>query len=92
MKKTTRLLYGTDVTNTLIKKVEGFSTLCMIREELMESFKANIDVEKNQLPEIRKEIEDDYERRKTELEAISEDIDSQRQNLEAMICKMLLNN
>ncbi|KAD3066892.1 hypothetical protein E3N88_34772 [Mikania micrantha] len=55
---------------------------------LMESFKANVDVEKNQLIEMRKEIEDDHERKKAELEAMREDIDSQRQNLEAMMQKV----
>ncbi|KAD2805223.1 hypothetical protein E3N88_38600 [Mikania micrantha] len=54
-------------------------------EGLMESFKAHADVEKYQLLEIRKEIEDNHERKKAELEAMSEDIDSQRQNLEAMM-------
>ncbi|KAD4585478.1 hypothetical protein E3N88_23079 [Mikania micrantha] len=43
---------------------------------LYESFKANVDVEKNQLLEMRKEIEDDHERKKAELEAIREDIDT----------------
>ncbi|KAD2393506.1 hypothetical protein E3N88_40483 [Mikania micrantha] len=43
-----RRLYGRGVTNTLLKKVEGPSTSYMITEGLMESFKANVDVEKNQ--------------------------------------------
>ncbi|KAD4586580.1 hypothetical protein E3N88_24181 [Mikania micrantha] len=82
-----RRLYGRGVTNTLIKKVEG-PTSYMIPDGLIESFKANVDVEKNQLLEMRKEIEDDHERQKAELEAIREDIDSQRQNLEAMMQKL----
>ncbi|KAL8242264.1 hypothetical protein R6Q59_012566 [Mikania micrantha] len=60
----------------------------MITEGLMESFKANVDVEKNQLLEMRKEIEDDHERKKAELEAMRADIDNQRQNLEAMMQKL----
>ncbi|KAD4586077.1 hypothetical protein E3N88_23678 [Mikania micrantha] len=83
-----RRLYGRGVTNTLIKKVEGPASY-MITEELMESFKENVDVEKNQLLEMRKEIEDDHERKKAELEAMREDIDSQRQNLEAMMQKII---
>ncbi|KAL8229683.1 hypothetical protein R6Q57_014583 [Mikania cordata] len=71
------------------KKVEGPSTSYMITKGLMESFKANVDVEKNQLLEIRKEIEDDHERKKAELEAMREDTDSQRQSLEAMIQKVI---
>ncbi|KAL8248743.1 hypothetical protein R6Q59_005611 [Mikania micrantha] len=62
----------------------------MITEGLMESFKENVDVEKNQLLEMRKEIEDDHERKKAELEAMREDIDSQQQNLEAMMQKVAL--
>ncbi|KAD4180016.1 hypothetical protein E3N88_28607 [Mikania micrantha] len=82
-------LYGGCATNTLIKKVEGPSTSYMIAEGLMESFKANVDVDKNQLLEIRKEIEDDHERKKAELQAMREDIDSQRQSLEAMMRKVI---
>ncbi|KAL8239618.1 hypothetical protein R6Q59_016185 [Mikania micrantha] len=55
----------------------------------LESFKANVDVEKNQLLEMHKEIEDDHERQNAELEAIREDINSQRQNLEAMMQKVI---
>ncbi|KAD4180031.1 hypothetical protein E3N88_28622 [Mikania micrantha] len=84
-----RRLYGGCDTNTLIKKVEGPSTSYMIAEGLMESFKANVDVDKNQLLEIRKEIEDDHERKKSELQAMREDIDSQRQSLEAMMRKVI---
>ncbi|KAL8267756.1 hypothetical protein R6Q59_001554 [Mikania micrantha] len=83
-----RRLYGRGVKNTLIKKVEG-PTSYMIPEGLIESFKANANVEKNQLLEMCKEIEDDHERKKAEFEAIREDIDSQCQNLEAMRQKVL---
>ncbi|KAL8252207.1 hypothetical protein R6Q59_035900 [Mikania micrantha] len=61
----------------------------MITEGLMESFKANVDVEKNQLLEMLKEIEDDHEKKKAELEAMSEVIDNQRQNSEAMMQKVI---
>ncbi|KAM0011256.1 hypothetical protein Hdeb2414_s0017g00508021 [Helianthus debilis subsp. tardiflorus] len=76
------------VTNTLVKKVDGACTSYMIPEGLMESFKANVEIEKNQLLEMRKEIEEDHERKKVELEAMQKDIDSQRQNLEAMMQKV----
>ncbi|KAJ0725958.1 hypothetical protein HanPI659440_Chr12g0464801 [Helianthus annuus] len=75
-----RRLYGRGVTNTLVKKVDGACSSYMISEWLMESFKANVEVEKNQLLEMRKEIEGDHERKKAELEAMQKDIDSQRQN------------
>ncbi|KAM0056947.1 putative transposase, Ptta/En/Spm, plant [Helianthus debilis subsp. tardiflorus] len=84
-----RRLYGRGVTNTLVKKVDGACISYMIPEGLMESFKANIEVEKNQLLEMRKEIEEDHERKKAELEAMQKDIDSQRQNLEAMMQKVM---
>ncbi|KAM0008667.1 putative transposase, Ptta/En/Spm, plant [Helianthus debilis subsp. tardiflorus] len=84
-----RRLYGRGVTNTLVKKVDGAVTSYMIPEGLMESFKANVEVEKNQLLEMRKEIEEDHERKKSELEAMQKDIDNQRQNLEAMMQKVM---
>ncbi|KAL8200029.1 hypothetical protein R6Q57_011368 [Mikania cordata] len=84
-----RRLYGRGVTNTLIKKVEDASTSYMILEGLTESFKENVDVEKNQLLVMPKEIEDDHERKKAELEAMREDINSQQQNLEAMMQKVI---
>ncbi|KAJ0521644.1 hypothetical protein HanIR_Chr10g0473371 [Helianthus annuus] len=84
-----RRLYGRGVTNTLVKKVDGACTSYMIPEGLMESFKANVEVEKNQLLEMRKEIEEDHERKKAELEAMQKDIDNQRQNLEAMMQKVM---
>ncbi|KAJ0477688.1 hypothetical protein HanHA300_Chr13g0491431 [Helianthus annuus] len=65
-----RRLYGRGVTNTLVKKVDGACTSYMISEGLMESFKANVEVEKNQLLEMRREIEEDHERKKAKLEAM----------------------
>ncbi|KAD5802980.1 hypothetical protein E3N88_14340 [Mikania micrantha] len=53
----------------------------------MESFKANVDVEKNQLLEMRKEIEDDHERKKVELEAMRADIDNQPTKLRGYVAK-----
>ncbi|KAL8226906.1 hypothetical protein R6Q57_016738, partial [Mikania cordata] len=82
-----RLLYGGGVTNTLIKKVDGPSTSYMIPEGLMQSFKEN--VEKNMLLEMRKEIEDDHEREKAKHEAMYDHNDNQRQNLEAMMQKVI---
>ncbi|KAJ0500826.1 hypothetical protein HanRHA438_Chr11g0493491 [Helianthus annuus] len=61
----------------------------MIPEGLMESFKANVEVEKNLLLEMRKEIEEDLERKNAELEAMQKDIDSQQQDLEAMMQKVM---
>ncbi|MFS7976773.1 hypothetical protein Hanom_Chr10g00896331 [Helianthus anomalus] len=54
-----------------------------------ESFKANVEVEKNQLLEMHIEIEEDHERKKAELEAIQKDFDSQRQKLEAIMQKVM---
>ncbi|KAJ0532654.1 hypothetical protein HanIR_Chr09g0399351 [Helianthus annuus] len=84
-----RRLYGRGVTNTLVEKVDDACTSYMIPEGLMESFKADVEVEKNHLLEMRKEIEEDHERKKAELEAMKKDIDSQRQNLEAMMQKVM---
>ncbi|KAM0055349.1 putative ligase [Helianthus debilis subsp. tardiflorus] len=84
-----RRLFGRGVTNTLVKKVDGACTLYMIPKGLVESFKANVEVEKNHLLEMRKEIEEDHERKKAELEAMQKDIANQRQNLESMMQKVM---
>ncbi|KAL4582396.1 hypothetical protein LXL04_006944 [Taraxacum kok-saghyz] len=71
-----RHLYGRGVTNRLIKKVGGGDTSYMIPEALMESFKAN-EVERNQLIEMKKEIQEDHEKQNAELEAMQIDINNQ---------------
>ncbi|KAL8251654.1 hypothetical protein R6Q59_035347 [Mikania micrantha] len=84
-----RRLYGRGVTNKLIKKLDGGDTSHMITGGLMESIKASVEVEKNQLLEQRKEIEEDLERKKIELEAMQKDINNQRENFEAMMRKLM---
>ncbi|KAL4561956.1 hypothetical protein LXL04_034142 [Taraxacum kok-saghyz] len=79
-----RRLYGRGVTNRLIKKVGGGDTSYMIPEALMESFKSN-EVERNQLIEMKKEIQEDHEKKKAELEAMQIDINNQREKFEKMI-------
>ncbi|KAL4579655.1 hypothetical protein LXL04_015811 [Taraxacum kok-saghyz] len=71
-----RRLYGGGVTNRLIKKVGGGDTSYMIPEALMESFKAN-EVERNQLIEMKKEIQEDHEKKNAKLEAMQIDINNQ---------------
>ncbi|KAL4562219.1 hypothetical protein LXL04_034417 [Taraxacum kok-saghyz] len=56
----------------------------MIPEALMETFKAN-EVERNQLIEMKKEIQEDHEKKKAELEAMRIDINNQREKFEEMI-------
>ncbi|KAL4573094.1 hypothetical protein LXL04_019887 [Taraxacum kok-saghyz] len=55
-----------------------------IPEALMETFKAN-EVERNQLIEMKKDIQEDHEKKKTELEAMQIDINNQREKFEEMI-------
>ncbi|KAL4574074.1 hypothetical protein LXL04_020896 [Taraxacum kok-saghyz] len=57
-----RRLYDRCVTNRLIKKVGGGDTSYIIPEALMESFKAN-EVERNQLIEMKNEIQEDHEKK-----------------------------
>ncbi|KAI3814067.1 hypothetical protein L1987_18811 [Smallanthus sonchifolius] len=83
-----RRLYGRGVTNTLIKKVDGACTSYMIPEGLMESFKANVEAEKNQLMKMRKEFEEESERKKAEFETMQKNMDIQRQNFEDMMRKV----
>ncbi|MFS7900522.1 hypothetical protein Hanom_Chr00s118942g01810871 [Helianthus anomalus] len=54
-----------------------------------ESFKANVEVERKQFLKMRKEIEEDHERKKAELEAMQKEFDSQRQKLEAVMQKVM---
>ncbi|CAH1421292.1 unnamed protein product [Lactuca virosa] len=82
-----RRLYGRGVTNRLIKKVGGGDASYMIPAGLMESFKAN-EVERNELIEMRKEIQEDHEKKQAELEAMRIEIKNQQQNLEAMMRKL----
>ncbi|KAL4562546.1 hypothetical protein LXL04_034753 [Taraxacum kok-saghyz] len=56
----------------------------LIPEALMETFKAN-EVERNQLIEMKKDIQDDHEKKKAELEAMQIDINNQREKFEEMI-------
>ncbi|GJS44251.1 transposase, Ptta/En/Spm [Tanacetum coccineum] len=62
-----RRLFGRGVTNKLIKKVNGSETSYMVPGELMESVRTDIDAELNRLVEMRKQIEDDHERKKLEI-------------------------
>ena len=50
----------------------GGDTSYMIPAGLMESFKAN-EVERNKLIEMQKEIQEDHERKKAELEAMQKE-------------------
>ena len=50
----------------------------------MESFKSN-EVERNQLIEMKKEIQEDHEKKKAELQAMQIDINNQREKFEKMI-------
>ncbi|KAL8245948.1 hypothetical protein R6Q59_007164 [Mikania micrantha] len=84
-----RRLYGRGVTNKLIKKLDGGDTSLMVPGGIVESFKASVEVEKKQLLEQRKEIEEDLERKKAELEAMQKDINNQRETFEATVRKLM---
>ncbi|MFS7922358.1 hypothetical protein Hanom_Chr03g00248141 [Helianthus anomalus] len=62
-------LYGRGVTRKMLKKMDCGEEPYMIPVGLMESFQARLEVEKTQLFEMRKEIEDDHQRKKAEIEA-----------------------
>lgn len=84
-------LYGKGVTKKMLKKVEGGVEPYMIPGGLMESFKASLDVEKTQLLEMRKEIEEDHQKKKDEIEAMKKDFDRKQANLEATIQNLVKN-
>ncbi|KAL8255135.1 hypothetical protein R6Q59_033356 [Mikania micrantha] len=82
-------LYGRGVTNKLIKKRDGGDTTYTVPGGLMESFNASFEGQKNQLLEMKKDLDEEHERKKTELEAIQQDIKTQRKHLEATMQKLM---
>ncbi|KAL8204426.1 hypothetical protein R6Q57_010049 [Mikania cordata] len=56
---------------------------------LTESFNASFEGQKHELLEMRKELYEEHERKKTELEAIQLDIKNQQEHLEAMMRKLM---
>ncbi|KAL8246230.1 hypothetical protein R6Q59_007446 [Mikania micrantha] len=82
-------LYGRGVTNRLIKKLNGGDTTCTFPGGLMESFNASFEGQKHELLKLRKELDEEHERKKTELEAIQLDIKNQQEHLEATMQKLL---
>ena len=85
-----RRLVSRGVTNKLIKKVNGGETSYMVPRELMESLKANVEAEISQLTDMRKELKEDHERKKAELEAMQKDIDNQRDKLVEDVMQKLI--
>ncbi|KAL6523535.1 hypothetical protein OROGR_017138 [Orobanche gracilis] len=84
-----RRLYGRGVTNKMIKKVGGGDASYMIPRGVMESLNTN-EAEKNKLLELRKEIQEDHERKKAELEAMRIDIDNQQKEFEARMRRFMI--
>lgn len=74
-----RRLFGRGVTNRLMNKVNGDGTSYMVPRELMDSLRAN--AEKNQLLDMRKELDEDHARKMAELE---ENHATKKAELEAM--------
>ncbi|KAL8264362.1 hypothetical protein R6Q59_022492 [Mikania micrantha] len=82
-------LYGRGVTNTLIKKINGGDTTYMVPGSLVESFNESFEGQKHQLLEMKKELDEEHEKKKLELEAIQEDIKNQQEHLEATMRKLM---
>ncbi|MFS7964177.1 hypothetical protein Hanom_Chr08g00747141 [Helianthus anomalus] len=82
-------LYGRGVTKKILKKMDGGEEPYIIPGGLMKSFQANLEVEKTQLFEMRKEIEDDHQRKKAEMEAMKKDFHSQQAHFESRIQSIL---
>ncbi|KAJ0725117.1 hypothetical protein HanPI659440_Chr12g0455201 [Helianthus annuus] len=73
----------------MLKKMDGGEEPYMIPGGLMESFQVSLEAEKTQLFEMRKETEDDHQRKKVEIEAMKKDIHSQQAHLESRIQSIL---
>lgn len=82
-----RRLFGRVVTNKLIKKMNGGETSCMVPKEFVESLKESFfEAEKSELVDKRKDLAEDYERKKAELEEVHE---RKKAELEAMRDKIV---
>ncbi|KAL2905301.1 ATP synthase subunit b' [Bienertia sinuspersici] len=64
-----RHLYGGGVTNKVLHKVASSSVNYVVPDEVMDALRADIQNEKTEIVDMRKELEADYERKKAELEA-----------------------
>ncbi|KAL8249210.1 hypothetical protein R6Q59_006078 [Mikania micrantha] len=64
-------------------------TTCTFPGGLIESFNASFEGQKHELLEMRKELDEEHERKKTELEAIQLDIKNQQEHLEATMRKLM---
>ncbi|KAL2904528.1 WD repeat-containing protein pop1 [Bienertia sinuspersici] len=64
-----RRLYGRGVTNKVLHKVASSSVNYVVPDEVMDALRADIQNEKTEIVDMRKELESDYERKKAELEA-----------------------
>ncbi|KAL2932949.1 E3 ubiquitin-protein ligase substrate receptor MMS22 [Bienertia sinuspersici] len=64
-----RRLYGRGVTNKVLHKVASSSVNYVVPDEVMDALRADIQNEKTEIVDMRKELEVDYERKKAELEA-----------------------
>ncbi|KAL2943723.1 Multicopy suppressor of chk1 protein 1 [Bienertia sinuspersici] len=62
-------LYGRGVTNKVLHKVASSSVNYVVPDEVMDALRADIQNEKTEIVDMRKELEADYERKKAELEA-----------------------
>ncbi|KAD6454504.1 hypothetical protein E3N88_09210 [Mikania micrantha] len=82
-------LNGRGVTNRLIKKINCGDTTNMFPEGIMESFNASFEGQKNELLEMIKELDEEHERKRIELEAIQLDIKNQQEHLEATMQKLM---
>ncbi|KAL8239787.1 hypothetical protein R6Q59_016354 [Mikania micrantha] len=82
-------LYGRGVTNRLIKEINDGDTTYTFPGGLMESFNASFEGEKHELVEMRKKLDEEHERKRTELDAIQLDIKNQQEHLEATMRKLM---
>ncbi|KAL2924088.1 Light-independent protochlorophyllide reductase subunit B [Bienertia sinuspersici] len=64
-----RRLYGRGVTNKVLHKVASSSVNYVVPDEVMDALREDIQNEKPEIVDMRKELEADYERKKAELEA-----------------------
>ncbi|KAL8201983.1 hypothetical protein R6Q57_011130 [Mikania cordata] len=69
--------------------MDGGDTTYMVPGGLEESFNASFEGQKHQLLEMKKELDEEHEKKKLELEVIQEDIKNQREHLKATMRKLM---
>lgn len=89
-----RRLFGRGVTNKVLKKSVAAAGSYVVPKEVMDAVRADMEAEKTEIADMRKELEADYEQKKANLEADyakkMEQFDKSRESLVEDILQKLI--